>query len=249
MPDDLLSDLFDRPPTPVIPRRRQPTDYNDIIERHSKRTGLDPNLVRSVIGQESSGSPTAVSPKGARGLMQLMPATAQRFGVKNVNDPEENIRGGTDYLKFLSDRYNGDIDKVLAGYNAGEGAVDKFGGVPPYKETRAYVPAIKARYQKLTGQTVQSTPAKPRDPLSDLMEDPLTDLFDKTSGQTPQPKPNQSATIPPRAPSVPIEQALAKVTQQTNRIMRRRGIPTEPQPQPPPYEVIDAGNAEPVDLP
>ncbi len=118
---------------------------------------MDPDLVRSIIGQESSGKRTATSPKGARGLMQLMPATAARYGVKDVNNPEENIRGGTDYLKFLSDKFKGDPDLVLAGYNAGEGAVEKHGNkIPPYAETQAYVPAVKARYQKLTGR--QLTP-------------------------------------------------------------------------------------------
>jgi hypothetical protein len=114
-----------------------------------------------VIGHESGGNRVAVSPKGARGLGQLMPATAARFGVKDVNDPEQNIRGATDYLKFLTDRYKGDTDKVLAGYNAGEGNVDKYGGIPPFKETQNYVPAVKARYVKLTGQQPQSTSQDP----------------------------------------------------------------------------------------
>lgn len=127
-------------------------NYDDIVARHATRTGLDPALIHAVIGQESSGRSNARSPKGAGGLMQLMPATAARFGVTNVNDPEQNIRGGTDYLKFLHTRYNGDIDKTLAGYNAGEGNVDKYGGIPPFRETRNYVPAVKARYQKLTGK-------------------------------------------------------------------------------------------------
>lgn len=149
MPD---TDPYFTPDPPPAPRRGGKPNYDEIIDRHSARTGLDANLVRAVVGHESGNNPTAVSPKGARGLGQLMPATARRFGVRDVNDPEQNIRGATDYLKFLTDRYKGDTDKVLAGYNAGEGNVDKYGGIPPFKETRNYVPAVKARYQKLTGQ-------------------------------------------------------------------------------------------------
>lgn len=150
MPDNSDEQYF----TPDAVSAPSRNSYDPIIERHAARTGIDPNLVRAVIGQESTGIRTAVSPKGARGLMQLMPGTAARFGVTNVNDPEQNIRGGTDYLKFLSDRYNGNPDKILAGYNAGEGNVDKYHGVPPFAETRNYVPAVKARYQKLTGQSL-----------------------------------------------------------------------------------------------
>jgi len=134
--------------------------YYEIINRHAQRTGIDPKLVKAVMAQESSGNRRAVSPKGASGLMQLMPATAKRFGVKNIFDPEENIRAGTDYLKFLSDRYQGNIDLILAGYNAGEGAVDKFKGIPPYKETQNYVPSVKAR---IKGQS--------RDAYDELLED------------------------------------------------------------------------------
>lgn len=143
----------DRYFTPDPAPRRGRSDYDPIIQRHATRTGLDPTLIRAVMGQESSGNPTATSPKGARGLMQLMPATAQRFGVRDVSDPEENIRGGTDYLRFLHDRYKGDTDKVLAAYNSGEGNVDKYGGIPPFRETRNYVPAVKARMARLTGQS------------------------------------------------------------------------------------------------
>lgn len=141
----------------------KPSSYNDIIERHATANGLDGNLVRAVMGQESSGNRVAVSPKGARGLMQLMPATAKRFGVTNPNDPEQSIAGGTKYLKYLSDRYNGDTDKILAGYNAGEGNVDKYGGIPPFKETQNYVPSVKARYAKLSGQ--QKPIANPYDSI------------------------------------------------------------------------------------
>lgn len=157
MPDDVIdlsSGFVDAPPRVKLQPR--PQNYDEIVNRHAARTGLDPNLVKAVIGQESSGNPRALSPKGAGGLMQLMPGTASRFGVTNVNDPEQNVRGGTDYLKFLRTRYNGDFDKTIAAYNAGEGNVDKWSkrgkSIPPFAETQAYVPAVKARYQKLTSQ-------------------------------------------------------------------------------------------------
>src|ERR1044071_5816751 len=118
MPDNDLDSYLD-----PAPRRR---NYDDLIQKHAARTGLDPNLVRAVVGQESGGNPRAVSPKGALGIGQLMPATAKRFGVTDPFDPEQNIRGATDYLKFLNDRYQGNRDLVLAGYNAGEGAVDRY---------------------------------------------------------------------------------------------------------------------------
>ena len=109
------------------------------IARAASEAGISPALVAAVIAVESRGQAQAVSPKGAQGLMQLIPATARRFGVANSFDPEANIRGGAAYLDWLLDRFDGDILLALAGYNAGEGAVDKHGGVPPYRETRDYV--------------------------------------------------------------------------------------------------------------
>lgn len=139
--DDILSGGLVALPKPP----RTSSNYDDIVNRHAQRTGLDPALIKAVIGQESGGHRNAVSPKGARGPMQLMPATAARFGVTNPHDPEQSIRGGSDYLKFLHDRYKGNVDLTLAAYNAGEGAVDKYHGIPPYRETQNYVPAVKAR--------------------------------------------------------------------------------------------------------
>ena len=111
------------------------------------RHGVDPLLLYSVMHQESSFKSHAVSPKGARGLMQLMPGTAIRFGVTNIFDPRQNIEGGARYLRFLTDRFNGDVSLVLAGYNAGEGAVEKYGWrIPPYAETQEYVRRISRRY-------------------------------------------------------------------------------------------------------
>lgn len=120
------------------------------VTESAKRNGLDPLLVYSVMHQESSFKSRAISPKGARGLMQLMPGTAARFGVTNIFDPEQNIEGGSRYMKFLLDRFDGDLSLALAGYNAGEGAVEKYGfRIPPYAETQEYVRRISSRYNLL----------------------------------------------------------------------------------------------------
>jgi len=127
-------------------------DLDVLIRRLSERYGLPPDLVRAVIRQESAFDPFAVSVKGAQGLMQLMPGTARRFGVQDVFDPAENVLGGVKYLRFLMDRYEGDTRLALAAYNAGEGAVDRHEGIPPYAETRDYVERIagKPRSQDMT---------------------------------------------------------------------------------------------------
>lgn len=112
--------------------------------------GVDPLLLYSVMHQESSFKSHAISPKGARGLMQLMPGTAIRYGVTNIFDPRQNIEGGARYLRFLLDRFDGDVNLALAGYNAGEGAVEKYGWrIPPYAETQEYVRRISRRYSLL----------------------------------------------------------------------------------------------------
>lgn len=117
-------------------------DLNALVRRTAKQFDMEPELINAVIRQESAYDPYAVSHKGAKGLMQLMPAMARRFGVKDVFDPAENVQGGVKYLRQLLDRYDGDRRLALAAYNAGEGAVDRFGGVPPYRETQNYVERI-----------------------------------------------------------------------------------------------------------
>lgn len=123
-----------------------------LIRNQGAQYGVDPYLIYCVMSQESSFDASAVSPKGARGLMQLMPATAARYGVLNPLDPVQSIRGGTHYLKDLLELFNGRVDLALAGYNAGEAAVIKYGNrVPPYAETQSYVRLISMRYRNKNG--------------------------------------------------------------------------------------------------
>lgn len=127
------------------------TTGNPVVDSYivesGRRNSVDPLLLYSIMHQESTFKPRAMSYKGARGLMQLMPGTAARFGVANIWDPKQNIEGGTRYMRFLLDTFEGDVRLALAGYNAGEGAVMKYGyRVPPYSETQEYVRRISKRY-------------------------------------------------------------------------------------------------------
>jgi soluble lytic murein transglycosylase-like protein len=126
------------------------TQYDSIIERAAAEASVEPNLVRAVILVESGFNPHAVSKRGARGLMQLMPATASRFGITNAMDPAQNIVAGARYLHFLMNRFGRNVSLVLAAYNAGEEAVERNGGqIPPYSETLAYVPRVLKFYRML----------------------------------------------------------------------------------------------------
>ncbi len=139
-----------------------------MVQSASGRYRLDPDLVNSVIKAESGFNTRAVSPKGAQGLMQLMPGTASKLGVPNAFDPEANVEGGTKYLRELLERYNFDLVKALAAYNAGPQRVEQFGGVPPYYETRAYVARVvrdfnkKKTAQEKAAGSVQKTAAPKR---------------------------------------------------------------------------------------
>src|SRR5215475_3628874 len=123
-------------------------DLDLIIFRAGEREGVDPRFIHAVIKQESKYDPNATSPAGAQGLMQLMPTTAKRFHCDDLKDRACNVEAGTRYLKWLLKKFNGDVSLALAGYNAGEGAVDKYEGIPPYGETETYVKKIVANYGK-----------------------------------------------------------------------------------------------------
>jgi len=126
--------------------------YSAEIAKASRDFGVEEAIVRAIMHAESAFNPNALSRAGAQGLMQLMPATAARFGVVNAFDPEQNIRGGVEYLAWLLKRYNGDLTLAAAGYNAGEGAVQRHGGVPPYAETQRYVVRVGTLADRYRGQ-------------------------------------------------------------------------------------------------
>ena len=135
-------------------------DLDWIIFQAGEREGVDPRFIHAVIQQESNYDPKALSPAGARGLMQLMPGTAKRFDCNDTKDEACNVEAGTKYLAWLLKRFNGDVKLVLAGYNAGEGAVDKYQGVPPYPETQNYVNKIVANYGKIYHPILEPEEAK-----------------------------------------------------------------------------------------
>jgi len=127
--------------------KKRTSKYDASINKYASKYGISTALIKSVITAESCFNPKAVSPKGAQGLMQLMPATAERFGVKDSFDTDANIRGGTRYLKFLLEYFEDDLLDAIAAYNAGEGTVKKYKGIPPYKETRQYVSKVSTLYK------------------------------------------------------------------------------------------------------
>lgn len=145
------------------------SEVDSYIVDSGRRNSVDPLLLYSIMHQESSFKPRALSYKGARGLMQLMPFTASRFGVTNIWDPKQNIEGGARYMRFLLNLFDGDVRLALAGYNAGEGAVKKYGNqVPPYSETREYVRRIGNRYSMIcdpqAAAMASTAPAEQKDP-------------------------------------------------------------------------------------
>lgn len=134
---------------PAAEWRKRAAAYSDLINEAADRAKINPALLRAVIAVESAFDPQAVSPKGAQGLMQLLPSTARRYGVHRPFDPRDNLHGGASYIKDLLRHYGNDVELALAAYNAGEDAVERFGRtIPPYPETRAYVPAVLKFYRR-----------------------------------------------------------------------------------------------------
>lgn len=131
----------------VVSRVINNTTYDGMIKRHGQLHGIDPGLIKAVMKAESNFNPNAMSHKGAQGLMQLMPETARLMKVDNPFDPDENIRGGTKYLKYLEETFGGNLDLILAAYNAGPARVKEHNmNIPPYDETRTYVQRVKSYY-------------------------------------------------------------------------------------------------------
>ncbi|MGA3324951.1 MAG: lytic transglycosylase domain-containing protein [Terriglobia bacterium] len=141
---------------------RTPADIDLLVEQTASRFHVDPGLIRAVIRVESGYDPKAVSSKGAMGLMQLIPATAQRFGVANPFDPKQNLEGGVNYLKYLLDLFGGDLSLSLAAYNAGEHSVQRSGGIPAIPETQDYVRKVTSIYQ--TGDAPAPAKTTPKEP-------------------------------------------------------------------------------------
>jgi hypothetical protein len=160
--DEVLSidveDSFAPLPAPVAVA----APFREIVKTAATHYNMDADLITSVIAAESNFDPKAVSKKNARGLMQLLPGTAARFGVRNIFDPQENIDAGTHYLRDLLQRYNNDLALALAAYNAGPERVQQFGRVPPYAETASYIRRVKKAYEKSkAGLTLDSVPPSP----------------------------------------------------------------------------------------
>jgi hypothetical protein len=213
---DIATDQIDRfekdqtpvppPPVPVTPSTTamtspapstpaaKPQTLNEVINTISDRHHIDPDFISSVIHAESGFNPRAVSPKGARGLMQLMPQTASKLGVSNSFDPGANVEGGTRYLTELLERYNFDVVKALAAYNAGPGRVEQYRGVPPYYETRVYVAKIVKDYnrKKLAERKAAVTAAKT------AAKSPAKTAGNKTTTQ-PQALVKQAVAVPAAA--------------------------------------------------
>jgi soluble lytic murein transglycosylase-like protein len=141
---------------------RIPANIDQLVQQTASRFQVDPELIRAIIRVESGYDPKAVSSKGAMGLMQLIPATAQRFGVANPFDPKQNLEGGVNYLKYLLDLFGGDLSLSLAAYNAGEHSVQRSGGIPAIPETQNYVRKVTSIYQTGDGPApAKTTPKEP----------------------------------------------------------------------------------------
>ncbi len=167
VPERVLKPLTPRQDAPEV--ERAALAIPEMVETAARRHQLDPLLVHSVIRAESNYNPYALSPKGAQGLMQLIPATARRFGVANAFNPAQNIEGGVRYLKYLLALY-GDYPRALAAYNAGEAAVDRYRGIPPYAETRSYVYQVGKNLGAARRAAERRAPAMSENPAPSLQK-------------------------------------------------------------------------------
>ena len=174
----------DRPAAQYTVARVPSAPLAETVDRIAQENQLSARLVHSVIQVESNYDPNAVSPKGAQGLMQLIPSTARRFGVSDAFDPADNIQGGARYLKYLLGLYKGDQSLALAAYNAGEGAVSRYGGVPPFAETQDYVAKVQQRLAGTPNETsaaasgVQSNDAKAAETVPAAAYNPIREVMD-----------------------------------------------------------------------
>ncbi|WP_211209430.1 lytic transglycosylase domain-containing protein [Thiofilum flexile] len=229
--------------------REKAAPFHDTIMLYANRYGVDHNLIKSVIAVESCYNITARSPKSAQGLMQLIPATAERFGISNPNDSTQNIRGGARYLAWLIARFKGDVSKALAGYNAGEGSVDKYGGIPPYRETQNYVVNVLGLYQRLSNKTTPTVMASATQALQQDLEGISAELTAVLRGDATLPSmppadvaTASNVTVPepdaPRDSTAEIEQAAAKAAALAasptldSPLLQRNLAQAEPAPQP-----------------
>lgn len=161
-----------------------PGRLQQIVDEIAERHELEPDLVHSVIRVESNYNPYAISPKGARGLMQLIPATARRFGVTNSFNPVENVEGGVRYLKQLLQMYHDSLPLALAAYNAGEAAVARYGGIPPYPETQSYVRQVGKRVEARRAARKQVTRPAPPAPQPAPEHNPIRQMVDASGRVT-----------------------------------------------------------------
>ena len=192
-PEDTFAPLPAAPP----PLAGTQPFYRDLVEAAAKKYNMDADLITSVIAAESNFDPKAVSRKNARGLMQLLPETAAQLGVKNIDDPAENIDGGTRYLRDLLQKYNNDLALALAAYNAGPDKVQLYGRVPPYAETISYVRRVKNGYEKSKSAPAAKT-AAPATPASPLATAPFSPSVSPGSPFTTGPAAPVAASSPPR---------------------------------------------------
>jgi len=177
-------------------RVRRASAFDDLIEASAHEHAVDPRLVKSVMLVESGFNPAAISKKGARGLMQLMPATAAEHGISDVHDPKQNIAAGTRHLSRLLSYYGGDLVKSLAAYNAGEAAVDRYDGVPPYDETQLYVRKTLAAYYgkstlgggfgKPASETYRGIPSSEGKPVRWMRDERTNRVILTTKGRAPR---------------------------------------------------------------